>query len=167
MENSHATADCKVCSVYLMRLCSQRSRWFRAIREPLALGMRAMAWIHRIPVPPLAPHEDATGSKISFVSTCQCNYCSLVWALAPIVADGGRGTASQADCCQCVADNIEVRHEPSVKFFVSQKKMEQELSHTLRGVPFQSIRFRRGKAFLNYPPLVFLPRRRTALYQPA
>jgi len=52
MENSHATAECTVCPVYLMRQCSQRSWWFRAIREPLAVGMRAMAWLHRIPVPP-------------------------------------------------------------------------------------------------------------------
>ncbi len=52
MENTHATAECKACPVYLMRLCSQRSRWFRVIRGPLAVGMRAMAWIHRIPVPP-------------------------------------------------------------------------------------------------------------------
>jgi hypothetical protein len=61
MENSHATADCKVCPVYLMRLCSQRSRLFRAIRGPLALGMRTMAWIHRIPVPP----------QSLFVQSCQ------------------------------------------------------------------------------------------------
>jgi hypothetical protein len=62
MPNDNATAGCKVCPVYLMRLCSERRWWFRLIREPLAVGMRIMAWMHRVPVPP----------QSLFSQSCQC-----------------------------------------------------------------------------------------------
>jgi hypothetical protein len=41
-------AVCNTCTLNLVRLCYQRAWWFRLVREPLVLAMRAMARCHRI-----------------------------------------------------------------------------------------------------------------------
>ncbi|HWR43915.1 nitroreductase [Sporomusa sp.] len=45
-ETSHIV--CKNCAYLLAKWCYQRHWWFRLVREPLLLGMRIMAWWHRI-----------------------------------------------------------------------------------------------------------------------
>ncbi|HAH04944.1 MAG TPA: nitroreductase [Elusimicrobia bacterium] len=39
---------CNTCTWRLVKLCYDRAPWFRLVREPLALGMRAWAWRHGI-----------------------------------------------------------------------------------------------------------------------
>ncbi len=39
---------CKNCALLLARLAYQRHWWFPLLREPLLLGMRTLAWRHRI-----------------------------------------------------------------------------------------------------------------------
>ncbi|OGP33138.1 MAG: hypothetical protein A2X88_06095 [Deltaproteobacteria bacterium GWC2_65_14] len=39
---------CRICTIRLVRLCYERTRWFRWFREPLVLGMRLLARWHRI-----------------------------------------------------------------------------------------------------------------------
>lgn len=46
--NPKKTALCNTCTIQLVKLAYQRAPWFRVIREPLRLGMRAMAAWHRI-----------------------------------------------------------------------------------------------------------------------
>ena len=41
---------CSTCTIKLVRLAYQRAPWFRVVREPLRLGMRAMAAWHRIDI---------------------------------------------------------------------------------------------------------------------
>lgn len=41
-------AVCNTCTIRLVKLAYQRAPWFRLLREPLRLGMRAMAAWHRI-----------------------------------------------------------------------------------------------------------------------
>ncbi|MBI2906960.1 MAG: nitroreductase [Chloroflexi bacterium] len=42
------SAVCNTCTLRLVRLAYQRAPWFRLVREPLRLGMRTMAFWHRI-----------------------------------------------------------------------------------------------------------------------
>lgn len=42
------TFTCNTCTWGLVRLCYGRAPWFRLVREPLVLGMSAMAWWHGI-----------------------------------------------------------------------------------------------------------------------
>jgi len=42
------TYTCNTCTWGLVRLCYGRAPWFRLVREPLVLGMRAMAWWHGV-----------------------------------------------------------------------------------------------------------------------
>lgn len=39
---------CNTCTIDLVRLASRRAWWFGPARAPLVLGMRAMAWLHRV-----------------------------------------------------------------------------------------------------------------------
>ena len=41
-------AVCNTCTIRLVRIAYARAPWFRLVREPLRLGMRGMAWFHRI-----------------------------------------------------------------------------------------------------------------------
>lgn len=41
-------AVCNTCTIRLVRIAYQRAPWFRVVREPLRLGMRSLAWLHRI-----------------------------------------------------------------------------------------------------------------------
>jgi hypothetical protein len=41
-------ASCRLCTIRLVRLCYERTRWFRWFRDPLVLGMRLLARWHRI-----------------------------------------------------------------------------------------------------------------------
>lgn len=41
---------CRNCAFRLARRCYERHWWFRLIREPLLLGMRILAWWHKIDV---------------------------------------------------------------------------------------------------------------------
>ena len=41
-------AECSSCTLMLVRLAYDRSGWFILFREPLLLGMRVMAWWHKI-----------------------------------------------------------------------------------------------------------------------
>lgn len=42
------TASCRMCTIQLVRLCYERTLWFRWFREPLVLWMRLLARWHRI-----------------------------------------------------------------------------------------------------------------------
>lgn len=42
------SAVCNTCTIQLVRLAYKRAPWFRLVREPLRLGLRAMAAWHRI-----------------------------------------------------------------------------------------------------------------------
>ena len=41
-------AVCNTCTIRLVRLCYERSWWFRVFREPLVAGMRAMGQLYRV-----------------------------------------------------------------------------------------------------------------------
>jgi hypothetical protein len=41
-------AVCNTCTIRLVRIAYQRAPWFRLVREPLRLGMRGLAWFHRV-----------------------------------------------------------------------------------------------------------------------
>jgi len=41
---------CKICALFLIRRCYERHWWFRLVREPLVLWMRALAWWNGIDV---------------------------------------------------------------------------------------------------------------------
>jgi hypothetical protein len=41
-------AVCNTCTIRLVRIAYARAPWFRLVREPLRLGMRGLAWCHRI-----------------------------------------------------------------------------------------------------------------------
>lgn len=41
-------AVCNTCTIRLVRIAYQRAPWFRLAREPLRLGLRGLAWLHRI-----------------------------------------------------------------------------------------------------------------------
>lgn len=41
-------ASCRMCTIGLVRLCYERTRWFRWFREPLVIGMRILARWHRV-----------------------------------------------------------------------------------------------------------------------
>ncbi|MBM4461330.1 MAG: nitroreductase [Chloroflexi bacterium] len=41
-------AVCNTCTIRLVRIAYTRAPWFRLVREPLRLGMRGLAWFHRI-----------------------------------------------------------------------------------------------------------------------
>ena len=43
-----AAASCKNCALMLARIVYRRHWWFPLVREPLLLGMRVLAWRHRI-----------------------------------------------------------------------------------------------------------------------
>lgn len=49
-------ADCKNCTIMLVRLAYERAPWFRLIREPLWYGTRAMAAWHRVDLSDLEVH---------------------------------------------------------------------------------------------------------------
>jgi hypothetical protein len=45
---SKKNAVCSTCTIQLVRAAYRRAPWFRLLREPLRLGMRLLAWLHRI-----------------------------------------------------------------------------------------------------------------------
>lgn len=47
-EGNPASVICKNCALMLVRLVYRRHWWFPLMREPLLLGMRLLAWWHRI-----------------------------------------------------------------------------------------------------------------------
>jgi hypothetical protein len=44
----HKKAICNICTIRLVEMAYQRAPWFRMVREPLKMGMRLMAFAHRI-----------------------------------------------------------------------------------------------------------------------
>ena len=46
--NLKKNAVCSTCTLKLVRLAYRRRPLFRAVREPLKLGMRLFSWIHRV-----------------------------------------------------------------------------------------------------------------------
>jgi hypothetical protein len=47
-EIAQPEASCKNCALQLARIVYRRHWWFPLLREPLVLGMRLLAWWHRI-----------------------------------------------------------------------------------------------------------------------
>jgi len=47
-ENLPASVTCKNCALMLARIVYRRHWWFPLVREPLLLGMRLLALVHRI-----------------------------------------------------------------------------------------------------------------------
>jgi hypothetical protein len=41
-------AICNTCTLKLVSIAYRRAPWFRAVREPLKMGMRFFSWAHRV-----------------------------------------------------------------------------------------------------------------------
>ena len=68
--NAKKTADCRNCTIMLVRLAYRRAPWFRVIREPLWYGARVMAAWHRVD---LSEYD---------VSTPSCHGCMRFYKVA-------------------------------------------------------------------------------------
>lgn len=62
-------AVCKTCTIQLVEICYRRTWWFRLFREPMVLGMRAMARWHRIDARDYEVRTDKCYACVRFMKT--------------------------------------------------------------------------------------------------
>lgn len=62
-------ATCNTCTISLVAVAYRRAFWFRFVREPLKLGMLALAWFHRIDARDYPVRTESCYGCLRFVKT--------------------------------------------------------------------------------------------------
>lgn len=68
-KTANIDTGCRGCAAYLLRTCCKRHPWFRLVREPLAFGMRALAWLNGIKVQRQALSAQSCDRCIRYMKT--------------------------------------------------------------------------------------------------
>src|SRR4030067_807506 len=59
-------AECNHCTYKLVVIAYRRAPWFRLLREPMILGIRTFAWLHRVDVGQYVMRTEACNNCIRF-----------------------------------------------------------------------------------------------------